>query len=179
MATASKIVRNFYRDSVSLMQLSSRLAKLPGIVQASAVMASEANLALLREAKLLDEVADAGPNDLLITLQGESETAIAGALSEAQTAFDQKPITTSGGAKREPPRSLEMGLELEPNANFALISTPGDYAASEALKALHLSLNMMIFSDNVLVEDEVALKRYASARRYQLGCGRERRNAFQ
>ena len=55
MATASKIVRNFYRDSVSLMQLSSRLAKLPGIVQASAVMASEANLALLREAKLLDE----------------------------------------------------------------------------------------------------------------------------
>jgi len=163
MATASKIVRNFYRDSVSLMQLSSRLAKLPGIVQASAVMASEANLALLREAKLLDEVADAGPNDLLITLRGESETAIAGALSEAQTAFDQKPTTTSGGAKREPPRSLEMGLELKPNANFALISTPGDYAASEALKALHLGLNAMIFSDNVPVEDEVALKRYASA----------------
>src|SRR5208337_2621497 len=47
--------------------------------------------------------------------------------------------------------------------NFALISTPGDYAASEALKALHLGLNAMIFSDNVPVEDEVALKRYASA----------------
>jgi FdrA protein len=42
-----------------------------------------------------------------------------------------------------------------------LISTPGDYAASEALKALHLGLNVMIFSDNVSVEDEVALKRYA------------------
>ena len=161
MATASKIVRNFYRDSVSLMQLSSRLAKLPGIIQASAVMASEANLALLREAKLLDGVTDAGPNDLLITLEGQSETAIAGALNEAQAAFDQKATTKSGGVKREAPRSLEMGLELEPNSNFALISTPGDYAASEALKALHLGLNVMIFSDNVSSEDEIGLKRYA------------------
>ena len=63
--------------------------------------------------------------------------------------------------KREPPRSLEMGLELEPKSNFALISTPGDYAAAEALKALHLGLNVMLFSDNVSVEDEIALKRYA------------------
>ena len=164
MATASKIIRNFYRDSVSLMQLSSRLAKLPGIVQASAVMASEANLALLREARLLDEVTDAGPNDLLITLEGQSEAAIAGAFSEAQAAFDQKPATTGEGPKREAPRSLEMGLELEPSSNLALISTPGDYAASEALKALHLGLNVMIFSDNVSVEDEVALKRYARRR---------------
>jgi succinyl-CoA synthetase alpha subunit len=42
-----------------------------------------------------------------------------------------------------------------------LISTPGDYAASEALKALHLGLNVMLFSDNVSGEDEIALKRYA------------------
>ena len=62
--------------------------------------------------------------------------------------------------KREAPRSLEMGLELEPNSNFALISTPGDYAASEALKALHLGLNVMIFSHNVSSEDEIGLKRY-------------------
>ena len=59
MTTASKVIRNFYRDSVSLMQLSSRLAKLSGITQASAIMASEANLALLREAKLLSGASDA------------------------------------------------------------------------------------------------------------------------
>jgi hypothetical protein len=53
MTTASKIIRNFYRDSVSLMQLSSRLARLAGVNQASAIMASDANLGLLREAKLL------------------------------------------------------------------------------------------------------------------------------
>jgi len=161
MVTASKIIRNFYRDSVSLMQLSSRLAKLPGLTQASAIMASEANLALLREAKLLDGDTDAGPNDLLISLEGQSEAAVADALKEAETAFNEKPPTQGSGIRREPPRSLEMGLEAAPNANFALISTPGDYAASEALKALHLGLNVMIFSDNVAGEDEVALKRYA------------------
>ena len=164
MQTASTILRNFYQDSVTLMQLSSRLAKLPGIVQASAVMASEANLALLREAKLLDVAIDAGPNDLLIVLEGQSEAAVASALSEAQAAFDQKATTRSREAKAEAPRSLEMGLELEPRSNFALISTPGDYAASEALKALHLGLDVMLFSDNVSGEDEVALKRYARSR---------------
>ena len=164
MQTASTTLRNFYQDSVTLMHLSSRLAKLPGIVQASAVMASEANLALLREAKLLDVAIDAGPNDLLIVLEGQSEAALASALSEAKAAFDQKAGTRSGAVKVEAPRSLEMGLELEPKSNFALISTPGDYAASEALKALHLGLDVMLFSDNVSGEDEVVLKRYARSR---------------
>ena len=162
MATASKIIRNFYRDSVSLMQLSSRLAKLPGMIQASAIMASEANLALLREAKLLSGATDAGPNDLLITVESQSDDAIAGAMREAEAAFNEKPRTgEGGGSKREPLRSLEMAIEQVPNANLALISTPGDYAASEALKALHLGLNVMLFSDNVSGEDEIALKRYA------------------
>ena len=50
-----------------------------------------------------------------------------------------------------------------PAANLALISTPGDYAAAEAMKALHLGLNVMLFSNNVALEDEIALKRYAGA----------------
>jgi FdrA protein len=163
MASATKVIRNFYRDSVSLMQLSSRLAKLPGIAQASAIMASEANLALLREAKLLDGAIDAGPNDLLIALQGESDAALGQAIKEAEAAFDQKPAA-GGGVRREKPRSLEMGIEEMPGANFALISTPGDYAAAEAMKALRLGLNVMLFSDNVPGSDEVALKRQARDR---------------
>ena len=35
------------------------------------------------------------------------------------------------------------------DANLALISTPGEYAAAEAMKALRLGLNVMLFSDNV------------------------------
>lgn len=164
MAQAAKIIRNFYRDSVALMQLSARIAKLPGVRQASAVMASANNLALLREAGLLEGAVEASPNDLLIALEGDDEKELSGALGDAEQVLNEQPAASGGdGARDEPPRSLEMGLAAMPAANLALISTPGDYAAAEALKALHLGLNVMLFSDNVSVADEVALKRYAQA----------------
>ena len=40
--------------------------------------------------------------------------------------------------------------------NFALISVPGDYAAAEAMKALQMGMDVMMFSDNVPVESERA-----------------------
>ena len=51
-----------------------------------------------------------------------------------------------------------------PGANLALISTPGLYAAAEARKALLAGLHVMIFSDNVSIEDEQSLKALASER---------------
>jgi hypothetical protein len=68
MAHVAKVIPNFYRDSVALMQLSSRLSALPGVRQASAVMTSKNNLVLLREAGLLAGDVAAGPNDLLVAL---------------------------------------------------------------------------------------------------------------
>ena len=41
------------------------------------------------------------------------------------------------------------------------ISVPGDYAAAEAMKALRLGMDVMLFSDNVPPEPELALKTYA------------------
>ena len=153
MAHVAKVIPNFYRDSVALMQLSSRLSALPGVRQATAIMASANNLALLREAGLLASDVAAGPNDLLVALDGENEASLAAALAEAEQAFDNRPASDGGAElRREPPRSLEMGLDVMPAANLALISTPGDYAAAEALKALRLGLNVMLFSDNVPVE---------------------------
>src|SRR5271154_6062616 len=100
MAHAAKVIPNFYRDSVALMQLSSRLSALPGVRQASAVMASPANLALLREAGLLAGDVAAGPNDLLVALDGENEASLAAALTEAERAFDKQPASGAGGERR-------------------------------------------------------------------------------
>jgi succinyl-CoA synthetase alpha subunit len=164
MAAVVKVIRSLYRDSVSLMQLSARLAALPGVRQASAVMASENNLELLRAAGLLvaNNAEGAGPSDLLIALEGEETGKLETALEEAVAALVSKPAPSAGGARRaEPARSLVMGLDAAPSANLALISTPGDYAAAEAEKALRLGLNVMIFSDNVSEADEIALKRLA------------------
>jgi FdrA protein len=48
-----------------------------------------------------------------------------------------------------------------PEANLALISVPGQYAAQEARWALEHNLHVLIFSDNVPLEDERALKELA------------------
>ncbi|UVT15396.1 MAG: acyl-CoA synthetase FdrA [Nitrospira sp.] len=165
MATATKVLKNFYRDSVSLMQLSSTFAKLPGVEQASAIMASPNNMSLLREAGLLTESVDASANDLLIALQGDAD-ALESALAAAESALKQPPPSSSGSGPSRglPPRSIEMGLGNMVGANLVLISTPGEYAASEAFKALSLGLNVMLFSDNVELKDEIALKRFAQSR---------------
>lgn len=165
MVTAQRRVRNLYRDSVSLMQFSEKLRLLPGVQQASAVMATENNISLLVEAGLLGQAAPASPNDLLIVVEGEEESALQSALDQAETLLKQR--QGGGGdetARTQPARSITMGVEKLPGANFALISTPGDYAAAEALKALAQGLHVMMFSDNVSGEDEIMLKRYASAR---------------
>jgi succinyl-CoA synthetase alpha subunit len=157
-----RLLPNLYRDSVSLMQLSATLGKLPGVEQASAVMATPANLELLREAGLLEGRITANPNDLLLALRGKSETALQTALAAAAVALE-KPAAglVTGGVSAPPLRSLQMAQAQAPAANLALISVPGEYAAAEAMKALRLGLNVMLFSDNVALADEVALKRFA------------------
>ena len=166
MASASKIIPDLYRDSVSLMQLSSRLAKSPGIRQASVVMASANNVALLCDAGLLATEPAAGPNDLLIAVEGESEAALHLALAQAESELSQSasvPALQDASAAIRP-RSIEIALDAMPGANLVLLSTPGEYACAEALKALALGLNVMLFSDNVTLEDEVMLKRFAQSR---------------
>lgn len=163
MVTVHQVIPNAYRDSVALMQLSSALAAMPGIAQASAVMATRNNLDLLREAGLDVDSVTAGPNDLLVIVQGD-EAAARAALAEAQRRLSG--LKTSSGLQppqSAPIRSMQMALELG-TAKLALISTPGEYAVAEALKALNLGLNVMLFSDHVTAADEVMLKQRARAR---------------
>nr|MBA2699027.1 FdrA family protein [Nocardioidaceae bacterium] len=48
-------------------------------------------------------------------------------------------------------------------AQLALVSTPGAVAAIDAADALGVGLDVMVFSDNVAVEHEIALKELAAA----------------
>ena len=165
MDTWHKLFRDHYRDSVSLMQLSAQLSRLKGVSEASAVMATEGNLELLRDAGLLDPGVRAEPNTLVVVVQGQAE-ALESAMAEAESALNQQPAGGAGDAGPERPalRSIEMAMAEMAAANLALISTPGEYAAAEALKALHLGLNVMLFSDNVGLDDEIMLKRAARER---------------
>ena len=162
MTTSQRMIKNLYRDSVALMQFSEKLRALEGIKQASAVMATENNISLLVEAGLLAAAVPPSPNDLLIVVEASDETTAGSAMDSAEAMLKAKSADSGeGGVRRVPPRSIEMGLESMPSANFVLISSPGEYAAAEARKALQLGLHVMMFSDNVSMEEEIPLKQYA------------------
>jgi succinyl-CoA synthetase alpha subunit len=55
-----------------------------------------------------------------------------------------------------------MGLERVERATLAQVSVPGPYAAAEALKALKRGLHVFLFSDNVPLAEEQAVKRLAA-----------------
>jgi succinyl-CoA synthetase alpha subunit len=158
------IRKNHYFDSVALMRIAAELEGLPGVRQATAIMATEANLELAAAAGLVDKSVLAQPNDLLIAVAADDDDSAEAALALAQDRLDNVGAGKQGGgiAGEMEPRSIAMALERNPEHNLVLISCPGEYAAAEARKALNLGLNVMMFSDNVAIEDEVKLKQIAS-----------------
>ena len=160
MLVDTQVVGNIYRDSVSLMRISSTLCALPDVSQAYCVMATQTNLDLLRDSHLLLDHVNAGANDILIAVQARDRKSLDKAFAIARESIKVTEIQSgSGKSENVLPRSIEMAIHTENQSNMVVISTPGPYAASEALKALSHGLNVMIFSDNVSLADEVLLKR--------------------
>jgi succinyl-CoA synthetase alpha subunit len=141
------------------MTVSAKVCAVPGIDAASVVMASATNVENLKRAGLGEF--EVRPNDVVVAVSG-TEEASAQALQLADELLSAK---SSGGsaetAAEQPPSSIQMAVARDPAHNFALISVPGDYAAAEAMKALRLGMDVMLFSDNVPAEQELALKTYA------------------
>jgi FdrA protein len=152
------------------MVLSGALSERTGVLQASAMMATPANLEILRATGLFtDAFVDAGPNDLCIAVDGQDDGAVAAALAEAETLLASvgrgSGVALLGTADANwRPRTLTTALRARPAANLALVSVPGQYAAHEARQALLAGLHVFLFSDNVPLDEEVALKRLATER---------------
>lgn len=154
-----------YRDSVALMQISASLKSIAGVEEASAIMATAGNIALLAEVGLIAADTEPRPSDLLVVVRARAEKAARTAFETVESALrTQATNATTGGEVVAAPRSLAMAQAAAPETNLALISVPGDYAAAEGRKALALGLNVMLFSDNVSLADEIALKHDAQSR---------------
>ena len=155
--------RGFYLDSVALMRLSREVAGMSGVEEAALMMATPANKAILAEAGLLaGEAQSAGANDLILAVRAAQAPAADAALAAAARLLERQPSAGDAGLPHRP-RSLRTALGAQPGANLALISVPGDYASAEARKALSCGLDVMIFSDNVPLAEEVTLKREGKA----------------
>jgi succinyl-CoA synthetase alpha subunit len=143
------------------MLLARELESLPGVADVSVLMGTPANKAVLQQADLYAAEADvATPNDLLVAVRAEDEAAARAALEKAQTLLAQKASSAQSiGATR--PRTLRSAIRVMPDAKIAVVSVPGQYAAAQAWDALRAGLHVLLFSDHVAVEDEIALKEYA------------------
>jgi len=148
-----------YYDSVILMQLQRSLADLPTVIDAGVVMGTEANKDLLEQSGLLvDEIKGAKADDLVIVVKAENKKA-------AQEALEQVDDLVAARRNRDAvdqeflPKSQESAAKLLPDAKWTLISVPGRYAAGVSREALRLGTHVFLYSDNVSLEEEIALKK--------------------
>ena len=107
-----------------------------------------------------DALAAAGPNDLVIAVRGGADTPRAVEEEFEKLLHAEQPSS----AEDVRPTSLAAAVKAHPESNLVLISVPGEHAAREARRALRLGRHVMLFSDNVSVADEVALKKEAVER---------------
>jgi FdrA protein len=150
-----------YYDSVVLMKLQRSLSEQPGVLDAGVVMGTDANKDVLAQSNLLvDEVKRAGANDLIIVVKGENESSAQTALGKVDELVAAR---QSGSVDQEyRSKSLEAAVTRLPTSQWVLISVPGRYAADVARQALRLNKHVFLYSDNVSLQDEIALKHDAA-----------------
>lgn len=159
------VKKDSYFDSVFLMLLSKELKDRAEVADAVVAMGTPMNLDLLQSTGYDPaDFAGAGPNDLIVAVDCPKAEDVESTLAAAKASLTKKqPASAAGGAPAKP-RSLDGALERLDGANVAVISLPGLYAAREARKALERGLHVMLFSDNVSLEDEIALKTFARSK---------------
>jgi FdrA protein len=143
------------------MQLQRGLVALPGIEDAGVVMGTPANKDVLAQSGLLvQEVQAAGADDLVIAVRGADAAAADAALEQVDALLAKKAQHSSDFR----PRSIETAASMHPDARWLLVSVPGRFAAHVARQGIDLGRHVFLYSDNVSLDDEIALKRAAAAR---------------
>jgi len=151
-----------YYDSVTLMGVAREIRHQEGIADAALMMGTAANKALLQQAGLYpQEVQSAAANDLIVVARGR-DVAVTEVLMELDDYLTKSVrIDIESGPQR--PHTLRRALKAYEGSNLVVVSVAGQYATNEAWQALRAGRHVLLFSDNVPVEEEIALKEYAAA----------------
>src|SRR5262245_698305 len=163
MSTHVELRSGAYADSVTLLQVSRDVQRLEGVRAAQVAMATPLNLDVLTQMGF-SVPAEATPNDMVVALRLADEGALAAALAGVDAALAASGRRDDGGAAQvEPPRTTASALRRG-DAGLVLVSVPGASAALEAMDALDAGQDVLVFSDNVPVAQELALKQTARER---------------
>jgi FdrA protein len=157
MSTRVELRHGIYRDSVVLMQVSQAVAACHGVTAAIVAMATPLNIEIYERLGFDPAAVEgASPNDLLVAVRAEDD-ALAAATAELERQLAPSVTSQTDGFGSAPaPRTLASALRY--GGTLVLISVPGQHAFVEAMDAVQAGVSVMLFSDNVPVEQEIALK---------------------
>jgi FdrA protein len=154
--------RGIYADSVTLLQVSRQVGQASGVREALVGMATELNLEMLAGMGFQPPGSES-PNDLFIAVRAEDSDAVTAAAELAERLLSAPHRPAGGAAVEQPPRTIGSAA-ASAGAGLALISVPGQHAFTEAMDALEAGCDVLVFSDNVSVADEIRLKDAAASR---------------
>lgn len=157
------VKKGSYHDSVVLMLLTNQISALEGVNKVSIMMATPANKDIYKQSGLAtDELMEATANDMVVVADVDDDKMLDMIMEETEKFFQkQQTQESNAGDDIKRVKSWENAKKNLPDANLAVISIPGVYAALEIERALDEGLNAFVFSDNVSLEDEVRLKKKA------------------
>lgn len=155
-----------YHDSVSLMQVSQAVGALDGVEAAMVAMATEVNLDLLAGMGFDLADVDATTSDLVVAVRAGDAKGVEAAreaVDRELAALGTRRARSVGQPGATTPRTTRAAVRRA-GADLVLVSVPGEHAFVEAMDALHAGTSVMVFSDNVPLHQEIALKAEASRR---------------
>lgn len=156
------IIRNsVYYDSVKLMLVTQSIKSMEGIIECAIVMATPLNKETLVRTNFMSEtIENATPSDMIIAIRAENDSIIESALSDLDNKLN---ATNSSSTSEYRPRSIDSAVKII-SPNVCIISVPGNYAYDLSMEALKKSMNILLFSDNVSIEEELKLKQYSTSK---------------
>lgn len=160
MTSDVRLFRDTYVDSVVQLSATRAMRELPGVDWAAAAMATPANIETLAAEGFSVENRNSA-NDLFLAVRAADDETVSTALAAGQDAMFASGKSSVQALVR-PHRTIVRAVREQPDTNIAVISVPGDYATLETHEALTAGLDVLLFSDNVSIADEIALKERAS-----------------
>ena len=168
MTELVRVERGRYHDSVTLLRASAEARAVDGVATAIVAMGTELNLGLLAEAGFGIDGA-ATPDDLVIAVRTDggdgSDVVVQAAVDAVERLLTERRTgssTDGSGWAPVPPHTVEAAIALAPEAGIVVVSVPGPNAYVEAAAAVRSGRHVMVFSDGVDIDAEVALKQEAA-----------------
>lgn len=150
-----------YADSVRLMQVSRDVGAREGVTAVLVAMATPLNVDLAAGMGFTPDETPS-PDQLLIAVRAVDDGVLAAAVAAVDAALAERERSRAT-ADAQPARTIAAGLDDlgGDGPALAIVSVPGQYAALEAADAIAAGRSVLVFSDGVPVQQEVALKRAA------------------